>query len=83
LTLALYSETTEVAFLCGDFAEVESWMAIVLQAAKTVLDRIKVYEVKIQTYVAQEQLSKAINTGLQVLPQLGIDIPQTPSQSDI
>ncbi|MEH2252205.1 AAA family ATPase [Nostoc sp.] len=83
LTLDLYTETTEIAYLCGDFEDVEHWLSIVLQKAKTVIDTVKVYEVKIQTYVAQEQLSKAINTGLQVLPQLGIDIPKTPSQSDI
>ncbi|MEH1844789.1 MAG: AAA family ATPase [Nostoc sp.] len=83
LTLDLYTETTEIAYLCGDFEDVEHWLSIVLQKAKTVLDTVKVYEVKIQTYVAQEQLSKAINTGLQVLPQLGITIPKTPSQSDI
>ncbi|MEH2079512.1 MAG: AAA family ATPase [Nostoc sp.] len=83
LTLNLYTETTEIAYLCGDFEDVEHWLSIVLQKAKTVLDTVKVYEVKIQTYVAQEQLSKAINTGLQVLPQLGFAIPKTPSQSDI
>ncbi|BAY23936.1 serine/threonine protein kinase and signal transduction histidine kinase with GAF and PAS/PAC sensor [Calothrix sp. NIES-2100] len=82
-TLELHSETTEVSFLCGDFADVESWMAIVLQSAKTVLDSVKVYEVKIQTYIAQEQLLEAINTGLQVLLQLGISFPKTHSQSDI
>ncbi|MHC5894147.1 ATP-binding protein [Nostoc sp.] len=52
-TLELHSETTEVSFLCGDFADVESWMAIVLQSSKTVIDSVKVYEVKIQTYIAQ------------------------------
>jgi PAS domain S-box-containing protein len=83
LTLELYSDTTEVAFLCGDFTDVESWMAIVRQAAKTVLDTVKVYEVKIQAYIAQEQLLEAINTGLQILPQLGVSFPETPSQSDI
>jgi len=83
LTLELYSETTEVAFFCGDFADVESWMAIVLQEAKTVFDSIKVYEVKIQTQIAQEQLLEAINTGLQVLPQLGVSFPETHSPSDI
>ncbi|WP_375512239.1 AAA family ATPase [uncultured Nostoc sp.] len=82
-TLELHSETTEVSFLCGDFADVESWMAIVLQSAKTVLDRVKVYEVKIQTYIAQEQLLEAIDTGLQVLLQLGISFPKTHNQSDI
>ncbi|MEH2125152.1 AAA family ATPase [Nostoc sp.] len=83
LTLDLYLETTEVAYLCGEFEQVESWAASVLQAAKRVLDIVKVYEVKIQTDIAQNQPLEAINTGLQVLQQLGISFPETPTQSDI
>lgn len=83
LTLELYLETTEVAYLCGDFEQVEHWVVIVLQSAKTILDIVKVYEVKIQTYIAQNQLLEAINTGLQVLQQLRINFPETPSQLDI
>ncbi|MEH1814513.1 MAG: PAS domain-containing protein, partial [Nostoc sp.] len=83
LTLDLYLETTEVAYLCGDFEQVESWAAIVLQSAKTIFDIVKVYEVKIQTDIAQNHLLKAINTGLQVLQQQGISFPETPSQLDI
>ena len=83
LTLELYSETTEVAFLCGDFEQVESWVEIVLQEAKTVFDSIKVYEVKIQTYIAQEQLLEAINIGLKVLSRFGVIFPETPNQADI
>ncbi|MDF5738632.1 MULTISPECIES: AAA family ATPase [unclassified Nostoc] len=83
LTLELYTETTEVAYLCGEFEQVESWAVVVLQAAKTVLDIVKVYEVKIQTDIAQNQPLEAINTGLQVLQELGISFPETPTQSDI
>ncbi|HEY9609206.1 AAA family ATPase [Allocoleopsis sp.] len=83
LTLELYIEITEVAYLCGEFEQVESWAAIILQAAKTVLNSVKVYEAKIQTYIAQNQLLEAINTGLQVLQQLGICFPEKLSQSDI
>ncbi|MBD2248691.1 serine/threonine-protein kinase PknK, partial [Nostoc sp. FACHB-888] len=83
LTLDLYLETTEVAYLCGDFEQVESWVAIVLQEAKTVLDIVNFYDVKIQTDTAQGQPLKAINTALQVLQQLGISFPEKPSQSDI
>jgi PAS domain S-box-containing protein len=83
LTLELYLETTEVAYFCGEFEQVEYWAEIVLQEAKTVLDSVKVYEVKIQAYIAQNQLLEAINTGLQVLQQLGISFPEKPSQSDI
>ncbi len=83
LTLALYSETTEVAYLCGEFEQVEYWTAIVLQKAETILDTINVYEVKIQAAIAQSHLLEAINTGLQVLQQLGNIFPEKPSQSDI
>jgi PAS domain S-box-containing protein len=83
LTLDLYLETIEVAYLCGEFEQVEHWIALVLQETKTVLDTVKAYEVKIQTDIAQNQPLKAINTGLQVLQQLGISFPEKPSQSDI
>ena len=83
MTLELCVETTEVAYLCGKFEQVEHWAAIVLQEARTVLDTVKLYEVKIQLGMAQNQPLKAINTALQVLQQLGISFPKTPSQSDI
>jgi predicted ATPase/signal transduction histidine kinase/CheY-like chemotaxis protein/tRNA A-37 threonylcarbamoyl transferase component Bud32 len=83
LTLDLYLETTEVSYLCGDFEQVEYWVAIVLQQAKAILDIVKLYETKIQTDIAQSQRLKAINTGLQVLQQLGISFPETPSHTDI
>jgi PAS domain S-box-containing protein len=83
LTLALYIETTEIAYLRGEFEQVEHWAVVVLQAAETVRDMVKVYEVKIQTDIAQNQPLEAINTGLQVLRQLGISFPETPTQSDI
>ncbi|WP_026082277.1 AAA family ATPase [Mastigocladopsis repens] len=83
LTLELALETTEVCYLCGDFEQVECWAEIVLQKAKTVLETVKVYEVRIQTYIAQNQLLEAINTALQVLQQLGICFPEAPNQVDI
>jgi PAS domain S-box-containing protein len=83
LTLELYAETTEVAYLCGNFEQVEYWGAIILQQAKTILDSVKACEVKIQSYIAQNQLLEAINIGLQVLQQIEISFPEQPSQSDI
>ncbi|MBM0745507.1 AAA family ATPase (plasmid) [Phormidium sp. CLA17] len=83
LTLDLYTETTEIAYLCGEFEQVEDWAAIVLQEAKTVLDTVKVYEVKIQTNMAQSQPLKAIDTALQVLQKLGVSFFKTQSQSDV
>ncbi|MBD2451378.1 AAA family ATPase [Nostoc sp. FACHB-152] len=83
LTLALYVETTEVAFLCGNFEDVERWAAIILQRVKTVLDSVTVYRVKIQADIAQNQPLQAVDTGLQILQQLGIIFPKQPSHPDV
>ncbi|OYQ61930.1 serine/threonine protein kinase [Pseudanabaena sp. SR411] len=83
MTLAVYTETTEVAFLCGEFEQMECWAGIVLQQAKTILDTINIYEVKIQTDMVQNQPMKAINTAIQVLQQLGISFSEKTSQSEI
>ena len=83
LSLALYSEAAEVAYLSGDFDQIEKWAAVVLQQAKTVLDRVKVYEVKIQTCTAQKKQIQAIQIGLQVLDQLGINLPEIPTELDV
>ncbi|OUL33570.1 hybrid sensor histidine kinase/response regulator [Nostoc sp. 106C] len=83
LTLALYSEATEAAFLSGDFVGMHRFVEIVQNHAKTLLDKVKVYEVQIQAYVSQNKLLEAVNIALEVLKLLGIEFPQQPNPSDI
>lgn len=83
LTLDLYLETTEVTYLRGDFERVEYWAEIILQEAKTILDTVKVYEIKIQAYMAQSQPLRALDTALQFLQQLGVSFPKKPTQLEI
>ncbi|MBD2561942.1 MULTISPECIES: trifunctional serine/threonine-protein kinase/ATP-binding protein/sensor histidine kinase [Nostoc] len=83
LTLALHEEATEAAFLSGDFEGMQRFVEIVQNHAKTLLDKIKVYEVQIQAYVGQNRLLEAVSTGLQVLKLLGVEFPQKPNPSDI
>ncbi|MGA7935347.1 MAG: AAA family ATPase, partial [Kovacikia sp.] len=83
LTLDLYLETTEVAYLCGEFEQVEHWAEIVLRYVKTILDSIPVYRVKIQADIAQNQPLQAVDTGLQILQQLGISFLKQSSHPDI
>ncbi|MEW6498797.1 MAG: AAA family ATPase, partial [Cyanobacteriota bacterium] len=83
LTLALYGEAVETAFLNGDFEQMNSWAEVVQNHAKTLLDKVKVYEVLIQANVAQNKLKEAVNTALQVLKPLGVEFPEQPSQLDI
>ncbi len=82
-TLALYELAAESAYLGGNFEQMEAWSALVLNSAKTLLDQVKVYEVKIQAYMAQTRGLDAVKTGLQVLKLLGINFPENPQPSDI
>jgi PAS domain S-box-containing protein len=80
LALMLHEEAAEAAYLCGNLDEMERLATIVLQQARSILDKVKVYEVKIQTCIAQTRLMDAIALGLQVLAQLGVMIPSAPTE---
>jgi len=80
LTLEIYTETVEVQALNAQFEKADELSAIVIQNAKEVLDTVKVYEIKIQSYYSQLKLEKAIDTALEILAKLGVFIPSSTSQ---
>ncbi|HEY9614982.1 AAA family ATPase [Allocoleopsis sp.] len=83
LTLALYVEAAEAAYLSTDFQKMEQLVELVLQQANALLDRVKVYEVKMLAYVAQNKLMETVKTGLQVLKLLGITLPENPTKLNV
>jgi predicted ATPase/signal transduction histidine kinase/tRNA A-37 threonylcarbamoyl transferase component Bud32 len=83
LTLALYETAAEAAYLFGDFEQMEQLAELVQNRAHSLLDQVKVYEVKIEAYKAQNRGVEAIKTGLQVLKLLGIEVYEQPSQEDV
>ncbi|MEG4515066.1 AAA family ATPase, partial [Microcoleus sp. F6_B4] len=83
LALMLHELAAENAFLAGEYEQMEHWAEIVLQEAKTLLDRVKIYEIQIQKHTLQHQLLDASALAKQVLSQLGIPLPDSPTQSDI
>ena len=83
LTLALYSEAAEAAYLQGRFDEMEQLVEAVLARAKTVLDKVQVYDSSIQRYLSQGNLKKALKIGLEVLKLLGVILPENPSGLDV
>lgn len=83
LTLALHTEAAEAAFLSGDFDRMQRFIDLVQNCAKTLLDKVKVYEVQMQAYIGQNRLLEAVNTALQVLKLLGVEFPSQPNPSDI
>jgi predicted ATPase/GAF domain-containing protein len=83
LTLALYVEATEAAYLSRDFPEMEHFAAIVLEKAKTLLDQIKIYQVQLSAYQGQNKDLAAIQLALPLLKNLEFTFPASPSNSDI
>ncbi|MEG3853908.1 AAA family ATPase [Microcoleus sp. Z1_C4] len=82
LSLQLHQEAAELAYILGDFEQMESLGNLVLTNAKTVFDRVKVIEVKMGTHAAQNQLDMALNMGLKILRQLGVKLPAKPNNLD-
>jgi predicted ATPase/serine phosphatase RsbU (regulator of sigma subunit)/tRNA A-37 threonylcarbamoyl transferase component Bud32 len=78
LILNLHNETAETAYLTGHFEKAQQLSENVLQNAKNVLDKIKVYEIQIQFYAAQNKHPEAVELGLQVVELLGISLRQSP-----
>ncbi|MBF0395822.1 MAG: AAA family ATPase [Desulfobacterales bacterium] len=80
LTLDIYIQTAEAAYLTTDFELMSTLSEIVLKNAKTLLDKIKIYENKIRFLIAQENKQKeAIDTALDILKLLGIKFPKKPN----
>ena len=84
LTLALYEESAETAYLNTDFDGAEQLSRVVLQKAKTLLDKINIYATKIHGNISQVKLLEAVKIALIVLNLIdkNINLPQQPLPSD-
>ncbi|MEG5064014.1 AAA family ATPase [Microcoleus sp. B3-A4] len=83
LTLNLYVAAAEIAYLNGDFEGMEQMAALVLQEAQTILERVKIYEIKIAAQTAQSKVLETIAVAREALLQLGIELPAEPDQAKI
>jgi len=82
LTLALYVEAVEAEYLTTNYERSATLAEVVLQQASTLLEKVKVYELQIQYYMAQNQMLKALDTGLQVLDLLGVSLSNDVGDGD-
>ena len=80
---SLYVEAAEIACLSGDFELVEQYIGIALNNSTTVLDKVKLYEVEIISYTAQNKKLEVVDTALFVLKLLGINFPKDPNMLQV
>ncbi|MEB3292970.1 MAG: serine/threonine-protein kinase PknK, partial [Synechococcales bacterium] len=83
LTLSLYQSAIEAAYLTINFIHASTLANFVLERTTSILDRVKVYELQIQMYMAQSEMPKALAVGKLALKLLGVDLNHPPSSSDI
>nr|MDJ0515035.1 ATP-binding protein [Trichodesmium sp. MO_231.B1] len=83
LTLELYEASVELAYLNGDFETMEKLSEIFFNKTKTFLERIKIYQIKIQACVSQDRLLDGVEIGLNVLKYLGVNLPENPTEEDL
>ncbi|QTN38873.1 AAA family ATPase [Cryomorphaceae bacterium] len=78
-TLQLHALAGETAYLNGDFEQMNQMINTVIDRAEHLLEKVKSYEIKILAYKAENKLIEAINTGLELLAQLGEKFPKKPT----
>lgn len=74
-TLAVYEESLEIYYLNGNLEQMNEIEYIVFKNTQNSLDKIKFYEIKIQSYIAQGMLSESIEIGRVGLQELNIELP--------
>ena len=83
MNLAFHELAAELASLCGDFKAMEDFIEKAIAQTKTLLEQVNVYLIKIQANVFQNKLPEAIVIALQLLSQLGVNLPETPTNKDV
>jgi predicted ATPase/serine phosphatase RsbU (regulator of sigma subunit)/tRNA A-37 threonylcarbamoyl transferase component Bud32 len=83
LTINLYVEGTEAAYLSNDFEKMAYFADIVLDKAKEIIEQVPVFETKLQAYSVQNQHLDGIHAALTYLHWLGVDLPEEPSQEEV
>ena len=83
VTLNLYLETVELLYVNTQFDRAEILAAILLERATALLDRVKVYKIKIRSDIARLELQAAINLAIEILQELDIDLHQQTSKQQI
>jgi PAS domain S-box-containing protein len=84
LTLELYLEAIKAKYLDGQIDRARERAKLGLEAVTNLLDRVKIYELQIQFYFAENELTKAVNLGLSVLEMLDVSLSESlPDNLDI
>ncbi|MBF0103192.1 MAG: GAF domain-containing protein [Desulfobacterales bacterium] len=83
LSLEVYQEAAVIAYLNADNDMIEKYIGIVIDKSKTLMDKIRVYETKLQVYSTQNRFVEGVDLGLTCLRLLGVELPPHPDHAEV
>ncbi|MDC0747292.1 AAA family ATPase [Polyangium mundeleinium] len=83
LTYGLTLELAESEFMLARFEEAERLCAIVVERARTRVERSAAHRLQIKLAIAQVNNARAIEIALSCLHVLGVDLPASPTRDDV
>lgn len=83
LSLELSIETAEISYLNGNFEKMDDLAKEITNHAKTLLDKIRISEIVIQSFMSRDRLKESIGIAIEILKQLGVHIAPEPSKISV
>ncbi len=79
LTLSLFNEGGETAYLSGDFDSMNRITSSIFDNAQNISDLVRAYIIKIKAYVSLTKNEEAFDIGIECLKKLGVKFPSKPN----
>ncbi len=83
LSVDLHTEALESCYINTDFERAFQLSEVIVSRAKNLLEKVKVYELKVVFYFNQNKSTASIDTALEALKLLGVYIPRNPQKLNI
>ncbi|NEQ35761.1 MAG: PAS domain S-box protein [Okeania sp. SIO3I5] len=83
LALNIHENAAEAAYLAGNSIRMEAIVQTVTTQAQTCLDTVKTLQVKMQFCLGQNQPLASIEIARNLLKELGVVLPESPSMEDV
>ncbi|MGC1390925.1 MAG: AAA family ATPase [Bacteroidales bacterium] len=83
LTLEMNLEAAEASYLTGNFEKTDILALEIINHAKNLLDKIRINEIVIQSFMSRDRLKDSIGIAVEILKQLGVHISPKPNKISV
>ncbi len=83
LIMELYAEALESSYINTEFERAFQLSEVIILRAQNLLEKVKVYELKVTFYFNQNQPQASIDIALEALKLLGVYLPEKPNKFNI